>query len=189
MIKKLSSVLILILVISVSLFIMVLPTFFTKGISRVSLNKELNLPLVLNDKKDIKLIFFGYSGCAEICTPRLYSLNKFYKTLNENEKKRVGVDFFDISIPTDNSLPQKFAEFFNPDFKGIYLDENNLRNYTKEFNVYFSKSLTENMEYDHTVNLYLLKKTKDKKEIRYIYNSYPYDFEQIKLDIEELMNE
>jgi len=187
--KKLYATLILISVVMVSVLIMITPTFFTKNISRIELKKELILPLILNDKKDIKLVFFGYSGCADICTPRLQSINKLYKTLNQDTKKRVGVEFLDISVPYDNTLPLRFAQFFNTDFKGIYLNNKVLREYTKAFNVYFSQSLIDKTEYDHTTNLYLIKKTKNKKELRYIYNSYPYDFEQINLDIKELLHE
>ena len=187
--KKLYGIVLLLLVLFVSALVMILPTFFTKGVSRFSVHKELHLPLILNDEKEVKLVFFGYSGCADVCTPRLYAISEFYKTLSESERKKVGVEFLDISMPLDATLPERFATFFNPDFKGIYLDKEVLRTYTKEFNVYFSKSLTDATEYDHTVNLYLVKKTKNKKEIRYIYSAYPYDFQQIQLDIEELLHE
>ena len=187
--KKIYATIMILLVIAVSIFIVIIPTFFTKGLSRVSLHKEFKLPLVLNDNKDIKLLFFGYSGCADICTPRLQSISKLYKSLDKNTTKRVGMEFLDISTPTDETLPKRFALFFNENFKGIYLDKNILRDYTKVFSVYFSKSLVEKTEYNHTANLYLIKKTKNKKEIRYLYNSYPFDFKQIKLDIEELLHE
>ena len=76
--KKLYASLILLSIVLVSILIMIIPTFFTNGISRVVLHKEINLPLILNDEKDIALVFFGYSGCSDICTPRLYSINEIY---------------------------------------------------------------------------------------------------------------
>ncbi|WP_372998219.1 SCO family protein [Sulfurimonas sp.] len=187
--KKTSAAIMILLVIVVSVLIMIIPTFLTKGISRTSIHKEFELPLVLNDDKDIKLLFFGYSGCADICTPRMQDISTLYKSLSYETAKRVGIEFLDISTPDDKTLPNRFAHFFNEDFKGIYLDKNILREYTKVFSVYFSKSLMDKTEYDHTANLYLTKRSKNKKEIRYIYNSYPYDFNQIKLDIEELLHE
>ena len=168
---------------------MIIPTFFTNGISRVAIHKEVNLPLILNDDKDVALVFFGYSGCSDICTPRLYSINEIYNSLHVDVKKRVDVEFLDVSVPVDNTLPVRFAAFFNPDFKGIFLNSKILREYTRAFDVYFSQSLSDTTEYDHTSNLYLLKKTDIKKELRYIYSSYPYDIDQINLDIKELLNE
>jgi len=186
---KLLSASMLILVVVVSILIMIIPTFFTKGVSRISLNKEVDLPLILNDDKDIGVLFFGYSGCSDICTPRLQSLNKFYEALDTDIKQKIGVEFLDISVPSDSELPSRFAKFFNPDFKGIYLNNSVLREYTKLFNVYFSQSLMDTTEYDHTSNIYIVKKSQNKKELRYIYNSYPYDFKQISSDIRGLINE
>ncbi|EDZ61926.1 conserved hypothetical protein [Sulfurimonas gotlandica GD1] len=119
----------------------------------------------------------------------MQDISTLYKSLNSETTKRVGLEFLDISTPDDETLPNRFANFFNEDFKGIYLDKNTLRDYTKVFSVYFSKSLMDKTEYDHTANLYLIKRSKNKKEIRYIYNSYPYNLHQIKLDIEELLHE
>ena len=187
--KKLQSASMIILVVMVSVLIMIIPTFFTKGISRVVLKQEINLPLILDDEQDVKLLFFGYAGCTDICTPRLQYISQFYDTLSVDMKQRVGVEFLDISVPYDAELPSRFAEFFNPDFKGIYLSNEVLREYTKEFNVFFSKSLLDDTEYDHTSNIYILKKTQGKKELRYVYNSYPYDFKQINLDIKGLLDE
>jgi len=186
---KIQSASMLILVVAISILIMIIPTFFTKGISRVVLNKEVNLPLILNDEKNIQILFFGYSGCSDICTPRLQSLNTFFESLDADMKTKIGVEFLDISVPKDKELPARFAEYFNPNFKGIYLTSSVLRDYTKAFDVYFSQSLMDQAEYDHTANIYIVKKTQDKKELRYIYNSYPYDFKQINSDIRGLLYE
>ena len=187
--KRLKAILLIFFVLLTSIFVVIIPTFFTKGISRVELNKNIDLELILNDNKDVKIIFFGYSGCSDICTPRLYDINKLYNSLDTKTKKRVGVEFLDISIPIDTTLPDRFANFFNKEFKGIYLDKNILMDYTRAFDVYFARALFDKTEYDHTANLYLVKKDDNNKFIRYIYTSYPYDFKQINLDIKNLLNE
>ncbi|MCW8837186.1 MAG: SCO family protein [Thiovulaceae bacterium] len=187
--KKLLATILLSLVLITSLLVIILPTIFTKNISRIKLNKSIDLELILNDEKDIKIIFFGYSSCSDICSHRLEMLGKFYSTLDEKIKKRVGVEFLDISSPSDMTLPNRFAKYFNNEFKGIYLDKKVMRNYTKEFNVYFAQSLLDKSEYNHTTNIYLVKKNNNLKLLKYIYNSYPYDFEQMNLDIVSLLNE
>lgn len=187
--KKIFAFLLPAAVIGISIFIMILPTYFTKNVSRIVVHQELKLPLILNDKKDIKLVFFGYSGCVKICTPRLKEISKYYQGLDANTKKRMGVEFLDISQPHNKTLPNDFAKLFHEDFKGIYLDDATLREYTKSFKVYFSQSLFDETEYDHSSHLYLIKKDKDTKSLRFIYTAYPFDFKQIQLDIEELLNE
>ena len=189
MIKKILPAFIILFVVIISISIMILPTLFTEGVSRVELNQQLSLPLVLNDEEDIEIIFFGYSGCVDVCTPRLESLSFFYKELSKDMKKRIKISFFDISRPLDHTLPQRFSESFHKDFKGIYLEETILRDYTKAFGVYFAPSLTDTTEYDHTPNLYITKRTNDKKTLRFIYSAYPYDYKQIQADLKELINE
>ena len=177
------------LIISISILVMIIPSFFTKGISRISLNQELHLPLILDDTKEIQLLFFGYTGCVNVCTPRLQELSAFYNILDAKTKAKVGVAFLDISAPEDKKHPDNFAKHFNKEFKGIFLTPETLREYTKAFRVYFSKSLTEKTEFDHSSNLYLVKKQDNTKNLRYIYTAHPFDFKQIKLDIEELLHE
>lgn len=187
--QKFYTSLILLSILCISVLIMFAPSFTSKGISRVSIDKEINLPLILDDEKDIKLLFFGYAGCVNVCTPRLQSLATFYQSLDEKTKQRVGIEFLDISNPENSALPNEFARYFHKDFKGIYLDPLVIREYTKAFKVYFSQNLFDETEFDHSSNLYLLKKDKDQKILRYIYTSFPFDFKQIKLDIEELLYE
>jgi protein SCO1/2 len=175
--------------IAVSVAVMVAPTFFSKQISRASINKEVHLELFLDSTKDVELVFFGYTGCSTICTPRLEKLAYFYDSLDSATQKKLGVVFLDISSPKDEKLPQRFAEFFHKEFKGVFLDKGVVREYTKEFNVYFAKSLFDSSEFDHSANLYLLTRKNGKKQLRYIYNSYPFDFQQISLDIKELIYE
>jgi len=179
--------LIILFILLFSVFIMLLPSFSSKGVSRMEMNKSMELPYILDANKDIELIFFGYAGCIAICTPRLESLSAWYTHL-EN-KNKIGVRFMDISAPKDRELPMAFAQAFNKDFIGVHLAQSQIREYTRPFQVYFSTSLIDSTEFDHTANLYLLKREGQKKVLRYIYTSYPFDFEQINLDIKELLNE
>jgi len=187
--KKLYGFLLLLFIICISLLIVVLPTFFTKDIGRVAMHQEINLPLLLNTKEDIQIVFFGYSGCVDICMPRISAINKIYSSLDAKTKKRVAVAFLDVSSPLNINLPSDFAKSFNEEFEGIYLDKSRVRGYTKEFNVHFSKSLMDDEEYNHTTNLYIIKKAEGKKKIRYIYSAFPYDLKQIQSDIKGLMDE
>ncbi len=187
--RKLSAFILLLFVLIISLFLMIIPSFYTKGISRVALRQDLALELITEDKQDIELVFFGYAGCRDICTPRLENLGKWYGTLSEQTKEHLRIKFLDLSHPQDRSLPDTFAKTFHPSFKGVFLDDDILRVYTKAFSVYFSRSLMDETQIDHTTNLYLVKRSDTGKQLRYIYIAYPYDFAQIQNDIEELIHE
>lgn len=186
---KLHPIVVLLFVVLVSVVIVILPTFLTEGVSRVTLEKKIELPLVADSQKDIIVAFFGYSGCIDICTPRLQALARYYKSLDPKLRQRVGVEFLDISQPGDKTLPSRFARHFHNEFKGIYLSQEILHNYTRAFDIYYAQSLSDKMEFDHTSNIYIVKRDGDVKVIRYIYSAYPYDFEKITSDIKGLINE
>ncbi len=187
--QKIIGLLLILGVMLLSLMIVILPTFFTKGLSRIELNQTLELPLVLDGKKPIEFIFFGYAGCLDVCTPRLHHLASWYTTLSPETQQKIGVRFFDLSIPASAEVPDTFAKTFNPDFKGVFLSKNVLRDYTREFSVYFADSLLKKDEMDHTAHLYLVKRDAQGKKLRFIYTAYPYDLKQIQSDIEELLDE
>lgn len=190
MIKKTAPIFLILAVVCVSILIVILPTFYSKGLSRVELNQDLDLKLVLDSAQDVELVFFGYAGCIDVCTPRLDALGKWYATLPLGTQEKVGVRFMDLSVPKERSLPDTFAKAFHERFTGVFLDESVLRIYAKAFSVYFSKSLMKDDEIDHSTHLYLVQKdTQGKKLLRFIYTAYPYDFTQIQSDIQELINE
>lgn len=169
--------------------VMVVPTLFTKNISRIEATQSFSLEDILNAEQSVELIFFGYAGCSDICTPRLASLALFYKALPMEMQEHLGVRFIDISNAQDATLSQRFASYFHKDFVGITPQSRSLREYTKPFDVYFAPSFQDAGEFDHTAHLYLVSKRKGIKQIRYIYTAYPYDFKQIRSDIKELLNE
>lgn len=170
-----------------SLLIVIFPSFSDNKTIRITLDKDTELPYLLNLPKEVTLVFFGYSGCHDICTPRLGLLGDFYDSLEPALKKNVGILFFDIGALTDRRMAQNFASFFHPDFDGIALSESELRNYTKAFGVSFAPSLTKESEWEHSAMLYLVHKKQNKTTIKYIYNTYPYNFKTITQDIKELL--
>ncbi len=186
---KLVAYFIILLVLFLSVTVMLIPTLFTKGISRVELKQDLDLELILDKKHNIELVFFGYAGCNKICTPRLEALGEWYAQLSDETQKYFGLKFLDISMRKDTSLPESFAKAFHEEFEGVFLDKDVVRHYTKAFRVYFSPSLLDKNEIDHTSHLYLVKRDSKGKQLRFIYTAYPYDFKQIQSDIQELIHE
>lgn len=183
------AILIIIFAIFISLLIIVVPTFFSQDKTRIELDQNFKLKHILDDNKNIEFVFFGYVGCSVICSPRLSSLANWYKGLEQKVKDKFNVRFINLSKLKDSELPNMFAKTFNNDFIGLYLEGSKLREYTKPFLVYFSKSLSNDYEIDHTTHLYLVKKNEDNKSIKYIYNKYPYDFNVIEKDLKGLINE
>ena len=123
MLKNTLAPLLIILVLTTAIGVMIVPTFFLEKNSHKSLNKEIDLKLILENNKELAIVFFGYAACTDICTPRMESIAKFYNTLDDTVKQNLEIDFLDISKPIDKTLPLRYAEYFNSDFRGIYLNE------------------------------------------------------------------
>lgn len=187
--KRVAASILILLAISISILIVTLPTFFAKELSRTELRQELELEHVLDGSQEIELLFFGYAGCSDICAPRLQAIGNWYSTLEQKMQERLSVKFLDLSIPEERGLPDTFAKAFHKAFTGVFLEQKELRLYTRAFSVYFSPSLLNEREIDHTTHLYLAKRDTKGKELRFIYSAYPYDFKQIQSDIKELIHE
>jgi len=171
MIKKSLAFLAIIIVIIVSPFI---GSYFSQN-HYVEMDKEIISSVFNKYNEKNLLVFFGYVGCIDICTPRLNEISSIYKKLKKSNLD-VGVVFINTSKLQDQELSDLFAKSFNKDFKGIYLKEEALNNLKKEFKVYSAKSLSNPNEINHTSFLYLLKKIKSKYFLKIIYTAVPLDF-------------
>jgi len=187
--KKLLPVLLIAFTIILSALIFILPSITGKNFTYITVKQELPLARVLNNQADIELVFFGYAGCLDVCTPRIEAIKQWYLTLSKKQQKRIGVRFFDLSIPKDPQTPDIFIKAFHKNFTGVYLSQKELRTYTKEFNVYFSDSLLKKGEINHSAHLYITKRTTTNKELRAIYTAFPYNFVLINSKLKTLLEE
>lgn len=173
------------MIITIPFFVSLAPDLFALRLKHLRIDKKIDLPLFKKAHKRFELVYFGYSGCADVCTPILEQIAGWYK--QSALKNRVQVTFFDISQPLDPQAPQKFAALFDPRFKGYRLNQQQIQPYTRSFSVYFAPSLFNNGSFDHSSNLYLVEHLKSSVILRYIYILS--DFEQIENDIKALQNE
>ena len=148
----------------------------------VKINREVKS--VLFDKYDEKnlLLFFGYVGCADICSPRLQELSAIYDKLKKANIE-TKVIFINITTLKDHELADLFAKSFNKEFDGIYLEKQQLESIKKEFNVYSAPAFGNTDEIDHTTFLYLLKKVDSRYFLNKIYTKVPFDIKLNGKDI------
>lgn len=165
----------IILILSIFSIILISPfissMFSDKGY--VKLDKELQSTILDSYSEKNILVFFGYVGCVDICTPRLSELSSEYEKL---KKKNIDVKvlFINLTKLKDHKSPDLFAKSFNKDFKGIYLHKDELESIKKELNVYSAPRIGESYEIDHTAFLFLFKKTASKYHLSKIYTKIPF---------------
>ena len=155
---------------------------------RIDKEIDVDFKYLQDETSDIVLLYFGYVGCDTICVPSMTEINEIYNKINN---KNVKVYFINLLVNLDQNLPQLFAEHFNKNFKGIYLDKKELLKVTSKLNVVFSKSPVDKYELNHAGYLYVLQKnnTNNGYKQKYIYTTRPFKQNMIVEDINKLLKQ
>lgn len=166
-------------------------SFFSKNFLILKYNQKIKNPIFEQFEEKYLLVFFGYVGCADICTPRLSELSLLYKKLikaDTKSPKNIKILFVDIAGEKDPALPELFAKYFNEDFGGIWVDDVTKKQLIEEFNLRIEPSLFEEGEYNHGAFLYLLKREIGDKNIYTLKKVYTFANFNHKVLQEELEN-
>lgn len=178
------------------LMILVIPAvqsmlFASRSAGKIVIEEKLDAPYLQMSDKDFMLIFFGYVGCTKVCTPILHQLDEMYISKEFAPlQKTVGVTFVNLMPELAPDQPERFAQSFNPLFRGVYLSQKELMNIDRELAVFFSKSMSETTEIDHSDNLYLVEKLQDGSLVlKSIYSMHPLNRKMLINDISQLREE
>ncbi|APW64781.1 MULTISPECIES: SCO family protein [Arcobacteraceae] len=152
------------------------------------IQKELNVnfKFLKEEKKDIAILYFGYTGCSNICIIALNQLNNLYKTI---DKKRVSVYFINLLTNADKNLTNDYVKSFNKDFTALNFSKQELFKITTKLKVNFAPSLLNKEEINHTGFLYLFQKNDKGYKQKYVYTNTPYDIDLIKKDINKILKD
>ena len=150
------------------------PTFFPKNtISNVK--KSIKSDFFKDKKNENILLFFGYVGCVDICTPRLKEISDVYEEIKDD----IDVKFYFINLTDSisNEIADLFVKNFNKDFTGIQLQKKDLVTLKNDFDVFSVKSLVSDYDLDHTSFLFLVKRENDEYKIRKIFTASKFEKE------------
>lgn len=160
--------------------------FQNSKMGKLEINKEVNIDFIKEKKNEHFLIFFGYYGCTAVCTPILYELNEVYEHKDINDyKEKIDVYFVNLLPHIKESDVKLFAQAFNKNFKGVYLNNEQLMKIDRNFNLYFTASLLDKNEIDHTAHVYLISKKKNSYILKNSYTTTPLNKELLIKDIKE----
>lgn len=155
---------------------------------RIHIHKPIQMPSHTPALKKQALIFFGYVGCMDVCTPRLHEIAAIVNQYEQQTSRRdLDVLFINIDPESTTHEANTFAKAFHPNFIGVTLPKNELMKITSIFNTYFSAGLLDKNEINHTQHLYLLRKDSNQNYyLRNIYIKVPYDR---KIILDDLIKE
>jgi len=159
--------------------------FSHQSSGKMVINQKIDAPYLHNTDKEFILLFFGYVGCVKVCTPILHNLGEFYNSVEFSPLKPfVSVTFVNLMPELEPNQPQLFAKSFNPMFEGVYLTQKELMGIDRQFSLFFSKSLRDSNELDHSDHLYLLQRQENGELIlKNIYTTHPLNEAMIITDI------
>jgi protein SCO1/2 len=154
-----------------------------KNSGTIQINKKVEAPFLHSEKKII-LLYFGYVGCEDICSPFLMKLSKLYDSKEfEKIRKDVEVIFVNLTPEVQTFQPELFAKFFNINFKGVYLTKREILNIDRNFALFFSQDLNEKTELNHTDYLYLIQNSNTTFFLKNIYSTHPLEEKKLINDI------
>lgn len=180
--KKIVLFIILIVMGSVALPLFLALMFSSQSDGWLAVNKPIEAAYLDDTSKNtLKLVYFGYVGCTKICTPILENVDSFYRS-SKMDVYRDKIDVVFVNLTPDVSPEQavQFAKSFNTSFHGIYLNKHDLMRLDRELAIFFSDSLTDETEINHSDFLYLVKRKPDGRyELLNIYPTHPLNEENI----------
>ena len=121
------------------------PQFYSNDSSgRINKEIQLNFEFLNKEKSPTVMLFFGYVGCGDICSPALTEVGRIY---NRVDKDKTNVYFLNVLDTTRKDTPQSYAKGFHKDFKGVYLDSEGINNVAAELNLSIIK--VNDQEHEH----------------------------------------
>ena len=107
------------------------------------------------------LLFPGYTFCPDICPVTMAMLANTYELLDEKPKRNLQVVLLTVDPYRDTpERLQQYADYFNPDFRGVTGAMSDLINLGLQLNIAFSvtnpETAGENYLVDHSGNIVLI---------------------------------
>jgi protein SCO1 len=125
----------------------------------------------LKDYAGVRLIFFGFVSCPDICPTTLLELNKVYQALTPGQRSKVHVFLVTVDPARDTQeILKKYVTAFNPGFVGLTGTPDQIAGVAKKFGVFYQKSAIRSptsYNVDHTASVFALDSS---GKLRTIYN-------------------
>jgi len=108
----------------------------------------------------VRLIFFGYTSCPDICPSSLAFIATSLKQLTDKERKNTQVLF--ISVDPDRDTAEKlrdYTKYFSPDILGITGSKEEIDDIVKKYGAAYRKVAGDSaMGYsvDHSASVYVI---------------------------------
>ena len=122
----------------------------------------------LSDSSNVKLIFFGFLNCPDICPTTLSDVSNLLKKM-EGLAKYIDPIFITIDPSRDTpELMKNYISFFDKRIIGLTGTQEEIEAVSNQYHVYYSyqdKEENNNYTVNHTANMYFLDKDNNVEKI------------------------
>lgn len=162
-----------------------LPMFSKEGEAGVvRIDRKIDAEALKGFDQKIVLLFFGYVGCRDVCTPMLNDIARIYRKIPKNLD--VKVLFVNVDPRADALQEDQFAGFFQDDFSALHVSDAMRQRLMRECDVYATESMSEQGAFDHTSYLFALKRHDDGYHLRRIFIHAPLQDETVIRELQAL---
>lgn len=110
-------------------------------------------------KGKISLVYFGFTLCPDVCPTTLVHLSHLKASLRPDEAEQLQV--YLITVDLERDTPERLKEYlayFDPSFKGLIGNPEQLAHMAKSFNVFYNKVPTGVGQYtmEHSAFVFVL---------------------------------
>lgn len=111
----------------------------------------------------LRVIYFGFTTCPDICPMALNKLSKVLKRLNPEQLKEVQPIFVSVDYKRDTATSvDEYVDFFGKGYVGLTGTKEQIEKVTKDYGVFFEfvplKDSALKYTVDHTSRFYLINK-------------------------------
>lgn len=150
-------------------------------------------PFQIDDvPQKVKLVFFGYTFCPDVCPLTLTNIRSVFEKLTPEQRTEVAAIL--VSVDPERDSPERlktYVEAFDPTFQGVHVPMEQLPAVKKSYGVYAEKRFLEDQEssadyfIDHSAFVYVIDKDNQLREI-FPTDAPPTD---IAADVQHLLGE
>ena len=152
-----------------------------------------DVPFDLRDLPEkVKLVFFGYTFCPDVCPLTLANMRAVYDLLPADRQQNVAAVF--VSVDPERDTPERLGDYahaFHPAFYGVHVPAETLEEVKQGYGVYSERRELESSEsaagylIDHTAAVFLIDKDNNLRAV--FSNEAP--AAEIAADVEHLLNQ
>lgn len=118
-----------------------------------SLSSEKGVWKLSEHNGKVRILYFGFTHCPDICPMSLSKLKRELNKLSEEEREHVTPVFISVDYKRDTpDKVHKYASFFDKSFVGLTGTEAQIRDVTKRYGVFFEFTPLKDSEMDYTVD-------------------------------------